>query len=164
MRTLKKAEIGKSENRETTPAENRETTRAENRETAVESFINKETGSLAVGSTNGTLQVWDLERRTLKRQWTENTGEVRPEAFLAAGSKLVTTSMDTGMHHERDLGATNLPIQSWPFLSGLAALSLSPDDRYCLSFGYGGDYASERSDWVGVGSLAAVSGVCMGGI
>jgi WD40 repeat protein len=105
-----------------------------------DAVFSEDARSLAVGSTNGTLQVWDLEHRTLKRQWTESTGVVRPEAFLAASSKLVTTSMDTGMHHEWDLGST-LPIQSWPYPLGFSALSLSPDDRYCLAFGYGGDYA-----------------------
>jgi WD40 repeat protein len=94
--------------------------------------------SVAVGSTNGTLQVWDLERRTLKRQWTQSAGEMRPEAFLAAGSKLVTTSMATGLHHEWDLGSA-LPIQSWPSPSGFNALSVSPDEHYCLALGYGGD-------------------------
>jgi len=94
--------------------------------------------SLAVGSTNGILQVWDLQRRELKREWTDGAGEVRPEGFLAAGSKLVTTSMADGLHHEWDLGSS-LPMQSWRCPSEFNGLSVSPNEDYCVAFGYGGD-------------------------
>jgi WD40 repeat protein len=95
--------------------------------------------TLAVGSTNGILQVWDLQRRELRRQWTDSAGEVRPEAFLAGSSKLVTTSMADGLHSEWDVNS-GLRIQSWRWPSDFTALSLSPDEQYCLAFGYGGEF------------------------
>jgi eukaryotic-like serine/threonine-protein kinase len=95
--------------------------------------------TLAVGSTNGTMQVWDLERCDLKRQWTEGVGEVRPGAFVEGGSKLVTTTMVDGLHHEREV-SSGQQIQSWRWPTDFIGLSVSPDDRYCLAYGYGGNY------------------------
>jgi eukaryotic-like serine/threonine-protein kinase len=95
--------------------------------------------TLAVGSTNGTIQVWDLERCDLKRQWTEGVGEVRPGAFVEGGSKLVTTTMVDGLHHEREV-SSGQQIQSWRWPADFIGLSVSPDDRYCLAYGYGGNY------------------------
>jgi WD40 repeat protein len=102
-------------------------------------LFSADASALAVGSINGVLQVWDIPHRNLKRQWPESAGELRPEAFLAAGTKLVTTSMADGLLHEWDLGSDR-PIQSWRWPAEFTSLSISTDDQYCLAFGYGGDF------------------------
>ncbi len=102
-------------------------------------LFSRDAGTLAVGYTNGVLEVWDIPRRNLKRQWAASAGEVRPEAFLADGTKLVTTSMVEGLHQEWDLGS-GLAIQSWRWADEFTSLSLSADEQNCLAFGYGGDF------------------------
>src|SRR5881396_3689426 len=66
----------------------------------------------AAGSTNGVLQVWDISRRLLRRQWSDTAGDVWPGVFLAGGNKLVTISIADRSHREWDL-ASGLQIQSW---------------------------------------------------
>ncbi len=105
---------------------------------------------LAAGSTNGVLQVWDISRRLLRRQWTNTAGEVRPGVFLAGGNKLVATSTADRLHREWDL-ASGLQIQSWRSPAEFSgAINVSPDERFCLALGYGGDVVlrnlAEQSD------------------
>ena len=105
---------------------------------------------LATGSTNGVLQVWDISRRLLRRQWSDTAGEVWPGVFLAGGNKLVTISMADHLHREWDL-ASGLQVQSWRSPAEFSgAINVSPDERSCLALGYGGDVVlrnlAEQSD------------------
>ena len=94
---------------------------------------------LAVGSTNGVLQIWDLSGRVLAQQLTNTADKVWPLNFLAAGNKLITFSVSDNFLHEWDL-STGSEIQSWqapvPF-SG--AIGVSPDERLCVAIGIEGD-------------------------
>jgi serine/threonine protein kinase/WD40 repeat protein len=94
---------------------------------------------LAAGSTNGRLQVWDVSRRLLRRQWSDTAGEVRPGMFLAGGNKLVTTSLADRLHCEWDV-TSGLQLQSWRSPAQFSgAINVSPDERYSLALGFGGD-------------------------
>jgi WD40 repeat protein len=94
---------------------------------------------LAVGSTNGVLQIWDVARRVLCRQWTNTTGLVVPSCFLADGNKLVTASMSDNLFHEWDL-MTDLEMQSWQGLGfPYCVMVLSPDERFFMAINYEGD-------------------------
>ncbi len=97
---------------------------------------------LAVGSTNGTLKIWDLPQRTLRHGWTNLTAGVEPVRFLADGNKLITWGRGEGLFpsfHEWDL-MTGLEVQSWrsPAPAG-QAVGVSPDERLCVAFGDAGD-------------------------
>jgi hypothetical protein len=93
----------------------------------------------AAGSTNGVLQVWDISRRLLRRQWSDTVGDVWPGVFLAGGDKLVTISMADRLHREWDL-ASGLQMHSWRLPAEFSgAINVSPDERSCLALGYGGD-------------------------
>jgi WD40 repeat protein/serine/threonine protein kinase len=67
---------------------------------------------LAFGFTNGVLQVWDVSRRVLLRQWTNTTDNVWTVTFLANGNKLITWSKIGNSYHEWDL-PTGRELQSW---------------------------------------------------
>ncbi len=89
---------------------------------------------LAVGSTNGTVQVWDLERRALLRQFTTSTGPVFPSAFLAQETKLVTVHMDDNSFHEWNL-STGTETRSWAGPGGMSIYvpaTFSSDEQWCL--------------------------------
>ncbi len=89
---------------------------------------------LAVGSTNGTVEVWDLERRALSRKFTARTGSVFPSAFLAQETKLVTVHLDDSSFHEWNL-TTGTETRSWPGPSGISIYdpaTFSADEQWCL--------------------------------
>jgi WD40 repeat protein len=85
---------------------------------------------LAVGSTNGRVQVWNLPRRVISCQLTNKTSEFAPLAFLAGGKKLMASANDS--IGEWDL-ATGLTIQSWQALA--EAGCVSPDERWFVATG-----------------------------
>jgi eukaryotic-like serine/threonine-protein kinase len=91
---------------------------------------------LAVGSTNGVLQVWDVSRRVLWRQWTNTTREVWPMAFLDDGNQLISAAWHSHQFPEWNL-TTGLEMQSWrmPTTYG-GAFGVSPDGRLAVAFGY----------------------------
>jgi WD40 repeat protein len=125
-------------------------------------LFSKDGRVLAAGSTNGILQVWDLQQRELRREWTNGGGEVRPEAFLAGNTKLVTSSSSDGLHHEVDLGSGRA-LQSWRWAAEFITCILSPDDRDCLSLGYAGDFvlrslAAKSDRKLSLDGLEATSG------
>jgi WD40 repeat protein/serine/threonine protein kinase len=94
---------------------------------------------LAAGSHSGVLQIWDVTRRQLYQQWTNGTGNVAPNSFLAEGNKLIAWSGKDGLFHEWE-SATGRELWSWR-MPGLwqGALTLSPDEQSCVSIGYEGD-------------------------
>ena len=95
---------------------------------------------LAVSATNGILQVWDVSRRILMRQFTNVAGYNYPWKFLAGGKRLLTYLESDNAYHEWNL-TTGVEIQSWPALSwrGYFAVDVSPDERFGLNLGYEGD-------------------------
>src|SRR5262249_34576720 len=94
---------------------------------------------LSAGSTNGVLQIWDISRRVLLRQWTNTSGLVQGLNFLAARNTCVTLSWSDNVLHEWDL-ASGLETQSWPGPASFDGwASSSPDGRFYMTIGYSGD-------------------------
>ena len=92
---------------------------------------------LAVGSTNGTVQLWDLQQRVLLREFTVSTGTVQPRQFLAQRNTLVIHQESDDSLHEWDL-ATSRETQSWRGDTQWPGRSFSPDGRSFLNLNYNG--------------------------
>ncbi len=93
---------------------------------------------LAVGSTNGSISVWDVSRRVLWREFKPGDGLVVPQNFLAQGNRLVVWSSADNHFSEWDLEA-NRGIQSWPAPAHFREFGLSPDERLGIGIGWEGD-------------------------
>jgi WD40 repeat protein len=93
---------------------------------------------LAFGCANGLIQVWDVSRQVLRRQWTNTTGRVTPLTFLADGNKLITGSGSDSLVHEWDL-ITGRELQSWPAVSWDFDIAVSQDEERLAAFGTGGE-------------------------
>jgi WD40 repeat protein len=91
---------------------------------------------LALGSTNGTISVWDLSRRVPWREFKPGAGPVYPMNFLAQGNGLTVWSVAGNSFSEWDLEA-NREIQAWPAPADFDVSVLSPDER--LAVGIAGD-------------------------
>jgi WD40 repeat protein/serine/threonine protein kinase len=117
-------------------------------ETHVPDLLNREGGRwdlisgdgrlLAMDLTNGTVQVWDLDRHTLARE-LNGLDSPRPCAFLSEGQRLVIVNQRDGSHREWDL-LTGRETGSWRGAgsTGWDASTFSPDERWCLAVGDGG--------------------------
>jgi len=92
-------------------------------------ILSRDAQYLAIGSTNGALQLWDIGRRSLSHRFAVATAHLVPLALLDAGRKLITG--EPGELHEWDL-ETGAEIQAWP--SGWDPVCLSPDESCCVSF------------------------------
>jgi WD40 repeat protein len=94
---------------------------------------------MAFGYTNGVLQVWDLSRRVLQRQWTNTSSTVYPLRFLDEGNKLITQSSDR-LVHEWDL-VTGRQLQSWPWHATSPDFNVAGtmDEKCCMEFGNSGE-------------------------
>jgi WD40 repeat protein/tRNA A-37 threonylcarbamoyl transferase component Bud32/cell division protein FtsL len=94
---------------------------------------------LTAGSFNGVLKIWDVTRRKLYQQWTNGTGAVAPDSFLAEGNKLITWSGKDQLFHEWE-SATGRELWSWRMPENWeGALAVSPDGQSCVSVGYEGE-------------------------
>jgi len=92
---------------------------------------------LAASANNNVLQIWDVSRKALWRQWTNTAGWGSPLTFLASGNKLITLSL--GRLHEWD-STTGLETQSWQGPTSFqGARALTPDERSFVALGYSGD-------------------------
>jgi WD40 repeat protein len=116
---------------------------------------------LATGSTNGVLQLWDVSRKVRGRRWTTTPGVVGPVGFLANGNRLVTFSGSDNLLHEWDL-QTGLEVQSWQAPAQFYTAAMTPDERFCLSLGYGGNvvfrsFAGQSEKKVELDALEAVA-------
>ena len=90
---------------------------------------------LAVGFTNGITRVWDLSHGVLWRELPNPDGAVRAQCFLDHDHCLLTFSPESRVLREWDL-ATRSELQSWPAPTLMDhAISLSPDERWCLAVG-----------------------------
>ncbi len=85
---------------------------AETTGAAVSPVFSTDGNLLAVGSSNGVVQVWDLVRKVLLRQLTNSTGEIHAQQFIADGDKLLTLARQN-LFQEWDL-TSGSEIQSWP--------------------------------------------------
>jgi WD40 repeat protein len=125
--------------------------------------FSKDGRRVAIGSTNGVVEVWDLEKRVRSRQLTVSTGPVRVLGFLAQGKGLVTMHLadTTGSVrstvpfvgfsrlallrpeavsvHEWDL-ETGQETRNWRarWPSDTFAVAQSPDEHWLLALGFGG--------------------------
>jgi len=94
---------------------------------------------LAAGSTNGVLQIWDLSRRTLYRQWTNGTGKGWPVEFLPGGNQLLTWSRSDDLLHMWE-DATSREIQSWARPKGGFNVAVAPDGQSAVIYNTSGDF------------------------
>ncbi len=94
---------------------------------------------LAVGWTNGIIQVWNPSQRVLFYRLTNTTHYVWVLNLLADGKKLITFSGRGNSLHEWDL-TTRLEIQSWQAPAAFnGAAQLTPDERSFMAIGDEGD-------------------------
>jgi WD40 repeat protein len=95
----------------------------------------------ATGSTNGVVQVWDLEQRALLSQVTVATGKVLPIGFLEKAGRLFVYREDDLSIHELDLAKMN-EVQSWPGIPAATgippSLAATGDEQWGLVVQAGG--------------------------
>jgi serine/threonine protein kinase/WD40 repeat protein len=91
---------------------------------------------LALATTNGTVELWDLEQGTRLRQLYSDTGVGYPWAFLARGKRLLTSHCNYPLYEEWDLTTGEL-VTSWqgPTSCGFPARAVSKDERWALMVG-----------------------------
>ncbi len=105
---------------------------------------------LAATTTNGVLQVWDLSRRRLWREFPSPTGSIYAVSFSDDENKLLALSDDRKFLHEWDLNSGR-EIHSWrvPAKSGVTTSFL--DQRLCVVICFDGGILFE--DLAGGGSV-----------
>ena len=87
---------------------------------------------LVAGMTNGSLRVWDLQQRTLLREWTPESVRSFPVGFLPPSNHLVTRRLGEDSLQEWDL-TSGQEVQSWLSTQELgprSAVAFSPDARW----------------------------------
>jgi eukaryotic-like serine/threonine-protein kinase len=94
---------------------------------------------LGLGS-DGLVEVWDLPHRSLWQRLTNSNGLMRAVKFFAGGNRLLTLSVKDQIIDDWDL-TTGSKVQSWQAPADILHYALSPDERYCVIMGYGGDVA-----------------------
>ena len=106
---------------------------------ALYSMLSEDRRFLAIGSTTGIIQIWDVSRQVMVRQLTNPAGRVWLLSFLAKGSKLATFSLSDNLFHEWNL-TTGLETQSWQGPASVGyAYGFSPDERWCIAIGGEGE-------------------------
>ncbi len=103
-------------------------------------FLNRFTADgrlLAKGSANGLLQVWDLSRRSLWRQWTNTSDRVAALGFFSHGNKLLTWSQSGNLLRQWNL-TTGAELDSWTIPIQLRTASFSFDASLCALVGWDG--------------------------
>jgi eukaryotic-like serine/threonine-protein kinase len=94
---------------------------------------------LALGSTNGVVEVWDLPRGRLAHQLTVSTGAVSALAFLDREKSLLLFNHEDRSVHERDVSSGRV-IRSYarPLPADFSAWAITPDRRRGLALGFDG--------------------------
>jgi WD40 repeat protein/serine/threonine protein kinase len=105
---------------------------------------------LAVTTANNVLQVWDISRRRLWREFPSPTGTIWAQSFSDDDNKLLAWSGDDNLFREWDLDSGR-EVHSWRVPAEYWAIASSPDQRLWLVACYGGDVLLE--DLVGGGSV-----------
>ena len=101
-----------------------------------EAVISRSGRLLAVGTTNDSIRVWNLEHRAVTGVVPPQFGPVQPWAFLAEEKTLLVINRRTGGFQIRDLSSGSL-VRSWPgpgSLSDYGPCSVSVDEKLCLMF------------------------------
>jgi WD40 repeat protein/serine/threonine protein kinase len=83
---------------------------------------------LFAGSTDGTITVWDLPRRTLLDRFPAGKGPLRPVQFLAQGQRLLVQHFPLGDFTEWDLAGHRL-VRCLTGTPSMGGAFLSPDER-----------------------------------
>jgi eukaryotic-like serine/threonine-protein kinase len=110
---------------------------------------------LAITTINNVLQVWDLSRQRLWREFSSPAGRILAQSFSDEDNKLLALSDDDKLLHEWDLNSGR-EIHSWRVPAQSRVIASSRDQRQCvvkgyLRGGYSGDVLFE--DLVGGGSV-----------
>lgn len=94
---------------------------------------------LALGSTHGVVEVWDLQQGRPTHQLTVTTGAVSALAFLDREKSLLLFTHEDRSVHERDLGSGRV-IRSYarPLPADFSAWAMAPDRRWGLALGFDG--------------------------
>jgi WD40 repeat protein len=91
---------------------------------------------LAVGSTNGTLRLWDLHHRVLQREATVSKGPVFPCGFVGSGRSLVISDLSHNSLHELELMDWR-EAHVWPSIAVNADHIFSQDGQWFLQLAFG---------------------------
>ena len=94
--------------------------------------ISKDARWLADASEDGTVRVWDLQKRIRLQEFAAHSGPVRFRQFMAGGSRLLIDHSDDNSLHDWDLKACRA-TRSWPGMSGLSTRAFSPDGNWCFT-------------------------------
>jgi len=94
--------------------------------------ISKDARWLADASEDGTVRVWDLQKRIRLQEFTAHSGPVRLRQFMAGGSRLLIGHGDDNSLHDWDL-RTCRETRSWPGMPGLSTRAFSPDGNWCFT-------------------------------
>jgi WD40 repeat protein/serine/threonine protein kinase len=100
---------------------------------------------LGVCLSNGVIQVWDLQQRSLVREWTNSDGMIDIDTVLDGGTKLILWNRkDNSLRYfDADSGRT---VQTWDAPINFRFSVLSPNERMYLAFGYAGEIVARRWD------------------
>jgi WD40 repeat protein len=97
---------------------------------------------LAVTTTNNVVQVWDLSRRRVWREFPSPSGEILACRFSHNNNKLATLSDDLKLLQEWDLNS-GLERLSWRVAPGSVVIFFSPAQQLCVATYYGADVLFE---------------------
>lgn len=92
---------------------------------------------LAASSSNGLIQVWDLQQQTMVNQFHAGSKRTLIDFFRAEGRRLVTHDTAEGSYQEWDI-AKGTKTQEWRGPPGRSFNAGSPDGKWCLMFSQDG--------------------------
>jgi len=94
--------------------------------------ISKNARWLADASEDGTVRVWDVQKRIRLQEFKEHSGPVRLRQFLGGDSRLLICHRDDNSLHDWDL-KTCRETRSWSGMPGLSTRAFSPDGNWCFT-------------------------------
>ncbi|HVV70919.1 MAG TPA: WD40 repeat domain-containing protein, partial [Verrucomicrobiae bacterium] len=96
--------------------------------------LSSDGNELAIGSGSRRLQVWDISRQSVRREWTELHGEVEALCFVDKGKRLFCRTVGEDSCLVLDV-ANGREVQSWQPPPGLSAGGFSADTRFWVGAG-----------------------------